>query len=219
MKRSEAAKLVYTLMATFTHREWKPENVAAYEEALGDLEAAPTGAAIQRLIRTRTFLPSVAEIRSAALDEQLGPVRSGEEAFAILRRAVNACGRSYGDNDPPPQFPDTNIQRAMGVWGSWNDACNSPEDDPGGRARFIELYESLARREREDQVSGRTLPPAHKGPEYIRAPLVRQALPAAEAKPVLNVTTPKPKPPLLEVAPRPMTAEQIEEAMKKAGRK
>ena len=92
----------------------------------------------------------------------LGPKRSGEEAYSVVLEAVRRFGRYE-----TPGFTDPHIQRAIGVWGTWVDLCNSPEDDPGGRARFIELYEQQSGRERADIVSGIPLPEARPRGEFI----------------------------------------------------
>jgi hypothetical protein len=150
------------LFGTYPNATLERKHIDAYMSAIVDLPADAGSKAVDRLRRTKTFLPSVAEIRSAAADVQLGPQRTGEDAYRIVLEAIRKFGR-YAE----PRFSDPHITRALGVWGSWVGACNSPEDDPGGRARFIELYESCAGRERLDVVSGIPLPAPRVGSEYL----------------------------------------------------
>jgi hypothetical protein len=169
MTRTEAAKLVLSLFNSFPSARVSEGNAEAYESALLDLDARVAHEAVTRLRNTRTFLPSISEIRSAAADVTLGPARSGEEAYAILLRAVRQCGWIS-----PPRFLDPNITRALGVWGSWMDVCVSPGDDAAGRARFIELYEQSAQSERADVVAGKPLPRPRAGNrEFGPAPAAR----------------------------------------------
>ncbi len=161
MTREECWKIIGLLFTTYPSANLDVKHAEAYASAIIDLPVAAASAAIDRLRRTKTFLPSVAEIREAAADIVLGPRRSGEEAYRVLLEAIRRFGRYES-----PKFSDPHITRALGVWGSWVDACNSPEDDPGGRARFIELYELGVNRERADIVSGVPLP-APRPSEFV----------------------------------------------------
>jgi hypothetical protein len=153
MKPSEAAEIVLMLMAAFPASKTLPTTSAVYECSLADLDAAVARKAVTRLIATRKWLPTVAEIRSAATDLRLGAVRDGGEAWKDAVAAVRYVGRY-----DVPAFPDPLVSQALRLWGSWASFCDSPEDDPGGRARFIELYDSLALRRREAEASGIPLP-------------------------------------------------------------
>lgn len=178
MKKSEAAEIVMLLVGAY-NRDVTEQTARVYETMLVDLDVAKCRAAVQRLIGTSRFLPTIAEIRSAAIEQQLGARRTGEDAYTELTAAVRAHGRDYGQG--APKFRDPLIARCIGVWGSWNDLCNSPSDDPGGRSRFIELYDQLSQAQRQDQVSGVPLPaPANDRPAFWLAPR-KQVHPALEA--------------------------------------
>lgn len=171
MKKSEVSEIVMMLMAAFPASKTSDGTSAVYEELLVDLDAATVQRAVTRLIATNKWLPTIAEIRASATDLRLGPARDGGEAWQDALCAVRRVGR-YG----VPRFADALVTEALRLWGSWVDFCNSPEDDPGGRARFIELYDSLAARRRDTDVSGIPLP-APKSSPVIAAP-VRQVPPA-----------------------------------------
>lgn len=161
MTKEECWKLIGLLFTTYPTANLDVKHAEAYSSAIIDLPADAAAKAIDRLRRTNRFLPSVAEVREATAEVVLGPKRSGEEAYRVLLEAI----RKYGRYEVP-QFSDPHLARALGVWGGWVDACNSPDDDPGGRARFIELYEQLVQRERDDIVSGIPLPPPRQS-EFI----------------------------------------------------
>src|SRR5688572_17253271 len=156
MDRDQAAKIVAVLFSSYPQSKYDRDNAQAFVDGIVDLDAATCGAAVQRLIRTNRFLPSISEIREACSARKHGALRTGEEAYATLTEAVRRHGRDYGQGSP--RFSDPLIARCIGIWGSWNDVCGSPSDDPGGRARFIELYDELASRHREDVSSGMPLP-------------------------------------------------------------
>jgi|SRR6185503_11747298 len=153
MKKSEVAEIVALLLEAFPNAKLGERTREVYEQMLADLDADRTRRAVTRLIGTCRFLPTVAEIREAATDLRLGARRTGAEGWqdAILEvRRVGWCGR--------PRFQDPIVAQCIQMWGSWQSFCASPEDDPGGRARFIELYETLAKRDRSDEQTGVPLP-------------------------------------------------------------
>lgn len=174
MKRSDAAEIVLLLVKAYPHVRCDEQTASIYELSLSELDAATCKAAVQRLITTSKFFPAIAEIREAC--------------------TAQVHGRDYGQGTP--RFRDPLIARCLGVWGSWNDLCGSPGDDPGGRARFIELYAELATRDRRDKTAGKALPapanaagPAHwlEGPRPGPRP-VAQLMPPQ----VLTLVTRKP---------------------------
>jgi hypothetical protein len=157
MTAEEVSKLVAVLAAHYPTAKLTRDNIRAYETALADLDHQVSQRAVLQIVKTSTFFPSIAEIRAACVLTLQGPTRSGIDAYASLTRAIRRHGRCYGGEEPP-KFSDLLIAKCLGVWGSWNDACNAPSDDAAGRARFIELYDSLARTARTDAMCGRALP-------------------------------------------------------------
>lgn len=148
MTEAQAELLARTLFAYYPNARVDEWNVTAYSEAFADMDETVVRAAITRVARTQKFLPTVAEICQACLANARGQRRSGEEAYAELMAAVRKHGRCYGDTKPP-EFKDPIMTRCIGVWGTWNGLCNSPDDDASGRMRCIQLYNSLA--EKDDQ--------------------------------------------------------------------
>lgn len=157
MELKAARKLAETLFAHYPSVRPSALTIDVYASALAGMDRDVARAAIIRLTRTSKWCPSVAEVCSAVIANAKGERRSGEEAYAELMNAVRRYGRSYGEG--APQFADPLIERCIGVWGSWNDLCNSPENDPSGRMRFVQLYDQLAARDDRDMV----LPPGLRG--------------------------------------------------------
>lgn len=153
MKESEALEIIGMIATAYPSNKLDQAGAKLYRQLILDLPADETRKAVIRLISTSKFLPTIAEIREAATDLKLGPMRTGGEAWGEAMLAV----RKY-DRSESPKWSEPIMAEAMRLWGSWVDFCNSPADDPGGRARFIELYEQLSKRQRVDVVSGIALP-------------------------------------------------------------
>lgn len=157
MTPKEIARLVATLAAAFPHAKMTAATSEVYEMALADLDFQKAQRAALRLITTARFLPSIAELRQSYFELEQGPLRSGAEGWQDALAQVRAVG-SYGT----PEFADPIVSECLRMWGSWQSFCLSPEDDPGGRARFIDLYDTLAKRTATERQAppGASLPPA-----------------------------------------------------------
>jgi len=208
MKPSEAAEIVLMLMAAYPASKTMPTTSAVYEVSLADLDAELTRKAVTRLIATQKWLPTVAEIRAVATDLRLGAVRNGGEAWKDAVAAVRYVGRY-----DVPEFPDPLVGQALQLWGSWTSFCDSPEDDPGGRARFIELYDSLAARRRQAEVSGIPLPAPASAPQLRTASPERlppvKTWPSLTQSLALRSLPPRPA----DVPHRKFTAEELDAAL------
>lgn len=155
MTRAEAAEVVFMLFAAYPTAKPDERTFRIYGELLLDVDAKTARAATHRLIATSRFVPTISELRAACHAQTHGAARQGEEAYALLMQAVRKFGRYR-----KPRITDPIMARCIGLWGSWEDLCSAPADDPAGRARFIELYETLASRQREDVIAGTALPAA-----------------------------------------------------------
>jgi hypothetical protein len=158
MTKIEAAKLVAMLLQAYPNAQISPATSQTYELHLADLEAVGALEAVNRLIRTSKWLPTIAEIRGMVVDVSEGPRRLGGEAWADVNNAV----RFIGSYRPPPVFEDPIVARCVDAMG-WKNLCLST-NDAADRARFIEIYEGMVDRQRADIVAGRALPPASGQP-------------------------------------------------------
>lgn len=208
MKESEVIEIVGMLVSAYSTSKLDAAAAQIYRKLLIDLPADVTRQAVTRLLTTSKWVPTIAEIRSAATDLRLGPARTGGEAWAEAIGAIRTVG-IYG----VPKWTDPVLAEALRLWGSWRSFCCSPEDDPGGRARFIEMYEQLAARTRADVVSGIPLPAPRSAPQLV-APRPRpKADPAQLVEAVGRVVPPRP---VSAFAGKRLSAEEIEAAMEVA---
>lgn len=228
MNQKQVAQMVATMAAAYPYAKVTVETSVAYERMLVDLDHDVAQRAVARLIGTSKFMPTIAEIREAATSLRLGPARTGGEAWIEAIGAVRKVG-IYG----VPIWSEPVLNETMRMWGSWQSFCRSPEDDPGGRARFIELYEQLVARQRADVVSGIALPAPQSAPRLTHAPRQIDHTKAETAKPRDEAIKPTvgsaptlevsslgnalrgavPPRPVSQFAGRKMSAEEIEAAM------
>lgn len=151
----ETQQVVSLLLAAFPSARLDAEAARAtavvYRRMLADLDAGIARAAIERLIATCKWFPTVAEIREACAALTAGPRRAGGEAWGDVRRAISR----YGYSREPGRdfaFEDPLVAKAVSALG-WGAICSS-ENEVADRARFIELYDKLARDNRAEVVSG-----------------------------------------------------------------
>jgi hypothetical protein len=101
----------------------------------------------------------------------------------------------------------------MQIWGGWADVCASPQDDPGGRARFIELYEQLAHGQRDAVVSGVPLPPASDGPDFFGPKRLRAAADEPEPAQSVDRLAPLARRPPVQAQHHRFTASELDAAL------
>jgi hypothetical protein len=153
MNRSEAAKLVALLQAAYPNFTTSEATASVYETLLRDLDADVAKAAIERLICTSRFMPTIAEIREMCVTVRHGTVRTGAEAWGDVGIAIRRFG-SYR----APKFDDPAVAQAVKCLG-WRNLCLGSSNDAADRARFCEIYDSITKQEREQEA----LPPALQG--------------------------------------------------------
>jgi hypothetical protein len=167
MTASEVSKLVAVLIASFPHAKVNAGTSQAYEAMLADLDYETANGAVAALVATSRYLPTIAEIREAALTATQGPKRSGVDAWGEVRAAV---GR-YGMNRTPV-FEDSVTAHVMSRLG-WREFCQSDSSEmPSWRARFVELYDKTATDERRDALI-RSLPAVRRMNELRAAESAR----------------------------------------------
>lgn len=152
MKDSEAKAMANTLFGGYPLLRVSDATLDVYRQAFSAMTVERALLIINRLhVTHKERPPNLGQVLEACTVQDSGARISGEEAYTQLTKAAQRYGRSYGSDDPPPKL-DPLVVRALGVWGSWNQFCNSPDDDAAGRARFIALYDQLAQREQVAKV-------------------------------------------------------------------
>lgn len=151
-------------LETACRKQFTANEAEVYFDLLGDLPAAALLAGVKRVLLEHRWasLPTVAELREAAVEAQRGEVKtlSAAEAWALAWKAV-------GDTDPEVEgsfaratkdCPPLVVEaiRAMGLPA----LCYG--DEPVGvlRGQFFKVFEQLAARQRRTDLYPAALKPA-----------------------------------------------------------
>ncbi len=157
MKRSETAALVAMLKAAYPRAQFEEATLKLYEAMLSDLDVGRAQSAVKRLIATSHNLPTISDVRREAA--RTGQERPGIEAWSDVRAAMSAVGHLA-----VPRFRDPLVATAVDRLG-WQNLCAS-RNSTADRARFAELYDSLASRQQERRQLGDVAPaPALSAPD------------------------------------------------------
>jgi hypothetical protein len=175
MTADETTAMLRLLAAAYpTQRQrMSPDDVlamaAVYIAGLADLDADRVRAAIDRLVKSSRYIPTIAEIRAAAVDVAHGARRLGGQAWGECLALI----RRYGSHRWPGidfEVTDPILLTTIRSLG-WFDLCAS--DNPhADRARFIDLYDQLAQGERKEAAiapgaTSPALPPRTTEPRRI----------------------------------------------------
>jgi hypothetical protein len=151
MTETEAQRLVTVLVTAFPTvmtrltAEQQRQTMTTYRQMLMDLDYVLANAALARLIGSTKFMPTVAEIRDTALSLSKTEQVAGGEAWGSVLKAIAREG-AYRMPGTDFVFLDPVTAKCVAALG-WQNLCLS--DNPvAERARFIELYDKLAGRER-----------------------------------------------------------------------
>lgn len=177
MTKTEVMKLVAVLCAAYPSAKFTAEASSAFESALADLGYAVANAAVEQIIGTSRWMPTIADIRERVLSLLSGEIRPGGDAWGSVLKAIAARGR----NRTPGvdfEFCDPVVHEAVKALG-WSQLCDS-ENATADRARFVELYDRLAVVRRRQELT-------HNLPAVKRY----QLLQAASKKTPLSGTGPQ----------------------------
>lgn len=155
MTRDETEKLVAMAVAGSAQASrMTPGQVDAmidmWSMTLGDLGYDHACAALVVVAQTSPYLPAVADVRAAALELERGATRTGAEAWGDVQRAManegarKSPGVDFAFRDPTVHL----VVQSLG----WRELCLS-ENDISDRARFIEAYDQVQRREKRENVA------------------------------------------------------------------
>ena len=138
----EILRVLALLGGAFPNFELREETGEVYCRLLADLPAPLLEAATLRHIATAKFFPTVAELREAAwaMSGQLPP--EPMEAWGEVMRQMRVNGAPSG-----PRFSHPAIREVVEQM-TWWALCFS-DNPPAERARFLEAYEKVGRRQRD----------------------------------------------------------------------
>jgi hypothetical protein len=140
MNRSGVLK---QLFSCYPNTMIQPETVAMYDRLLADIPDEVLQTVVDHAIAASKFLPSIAEIRTAAYDathtDRLTSIEAWESVKAQMRK-VGWVGT--------PTFTDeitAQVVKAMG----WRYLCGS-ENEMADRSHFCKAYDAITNRQETD---------------------------------------------------------------------
>ena len=136
MTQTECQKLVAVLLGAYPQARIAAATPGVYERMLVDLDVKAANAAVERLLATAKFMPTIAEIREAALAVTVGEIKRGGEAWGEVQRLLARYGAKRYDlgwNAPIADPVAAQVVAALG----WVALCDS-ENQTADRARFID---------------------------------------------------------------------------------
>lgn len=156
MTEAETTKIVYVMLATYgqgqKHDAKTAENmITGYHAVLGDLSYERCNAAVRVLMGSLSFIPKPNEIRAAVMEIEHGPVLAGGDAWGEVESAFGRYG-AYRTPGADFRWSDPVTARCVEALG-WKNLCSAEGSaaQRADRARFIELYDTLAKQERLEQ--------------------------------------------------------------------
>jgi hypothetical protein len=160
MTSTEAAKLVAVLLAAYPSAKASGGTSEVYEKLLADLDYATTNRAIAALISASKWLPTVAEIRAAVVEQERGPVENAAEAWGDVLRLISRYG-AYRQPGADFEIADPIAARVVAAL-TWSALCLS-ENQVADRARFLEAYSQIANQTRREQIVPQLAAPRQNG--------------------------------------------------------
>ncbi len=135
-------------------KEMPDAQIDIYIDALCDLEADALSRAVDVLISTEKFFPSIAAIREAALvdDSRL----TADEAWAFITTRIQSGGRAAGTKGLTDE-----TRRAIDACGGWVALCES-QNPSSDRFTFVRSYNTALDRSDKQQATKWRVPQALK---------------------------------------------------------
>lgn len=167
---SEIADAISELTLLPSQRPVTHETIRLYCRALADLDADDLRDAVDRLVATEKWFPTVADIR-ASCAERSCKAPAAADAWAEVMRAVGTVGRYR-----VPQWSHVAVERAVEGLGGWQAICDS-EDNMADRAHFLRLY-AETRSNEVTKTNLRAIESAHVERRALKAQSVGDVLKA-----------------------------------------
>lgn len=151
MKRADIIKLIG--LCSINYRNWpeagKEEMVVSlWETMLSDVDFEIAVMAVQKYMLESVYPPTVADIRSRVTDFTIPREKTGIEAWGEVKEAIRKYG-SYNEQKAMDSLrgPARKVVEHIG----FRTLCLS-ENEMADRAHFLKVYDTVAKREREDAL-------------------------------------------------------------------
>ena len=135
--------IIKHLFSCYPNTMIQPETVAMYDRLLADIPDEVLQTVVDHAIAESKFLPSIAEIRSAAYDATHTKRLTAIEAWEVVKAQMRKVGWVG-----TPKFTDETTAQVVKAMG-WRYLCGS-ENEMADRAHFAKAYDAINARQETD---------------------------------------------------------------------
>lgn len=140
MKKEEFIKGM-TLLGVAYNKGFTEEEISIWYQMLGDNTEEDFSKAVQDLIKTETYLPSIAHFTKQIAKYKTSDIPSAEDEWQEVLSTV----RSYGSYKETEALESLNpyTRKIVGYIGYYRICTSTPEEQVWNKKNFIEEYNSL----------------------------------------------------------------------------
>lgn len=133
-----------------------------YVEMLADINPVTLEQAIKNIVKTRRFLPTIAEIREecSALSAYVNMHDEVETAQTAWEKVIKVVG-TYGFEHGKEHLEGITLTAARTIWSSFDPRMGHEYNEASCRAQFIKCYEQLIDREKHRQRMANSIKDNH----------------------------------------------------------
>ena len=133
-----------------------------YVEMLADINPVTLEQAIKNIVKTRKFLPTIAEIREecSALSAYVNAHEELPTPQSAWERVIK-CASTYGYEHGLEHLEGLTLKCAKSIWSSFNPLMGNEYNEASCRAQFIKQYEQEEKREMHRQRMANSIKDNH----------------------------------------------------------
>lgn len=133
-----------------------------YVEMLTDINPVTLEQAIKNIVKTRKFLPTIAEIREecSALSAYVNAHEELPTPQSAWERTIK-CASTYGYEHGLEHLEGLTLKCAKSIWSSFNPLMGDEYNEASCRAQFIKQYEQEEKREMHRQRMANSIKDNH----------------------------------------------------------
>ena len=133
-----------------------------YVEMLADINPVTLEQAIKNVVKTRKFLPTIAEIREecSALSAYVNAHEELPTPQSAWERVIK-CASTYGYEHGLEHLEGLTLKCAKSIWSSFNPLMGNEYNEASCRSQFIKQYEQEEKREMHRQRMANSIKDNH----------------------------------------------------------
>ena len=160
-KKQQIVKILSTLQLAYS-TDLSIERLEMYVEMLADINPVTLEQAIKNIVKTRKFLPTIAEIREecSALSAYVNAHEELPIAQSEWEKVIKAVG-TYGFEHGKEHLEGITLTAARAIWSSFDPRMGHEYNEASCRAQFIKCYEQLIDREKHRQKMANAIKDNH----------------------------------------------------------